>query len=155
MSFVTTSPPPAPEEPAIDSGTFWPSIEPSKVREAQRIDTGVTAPRLKGALVEAIASVNAELGAWRLARIAEGHASLAAVPADEIDATSILVHRYQRAIGCTAKALLLERYRDIDTTAHGDRKAEALENPIDDLRRDARWAISDILGVGRTTVDLI
>ena len=30
-----------------------------------------------------------------------------------------------------------------------------MENPIDDLRRDARWAISDILGIGRTTVELI
>ena len=84
-----------------------------------------------------------------------GHHPADDVPAEQIAATSIHVHRYLRAVGCFAKASLTERYRDFDTTAAGNKKADQLENPIDDLRRDARWAISGILGIGRNTVELI
>lgn len=155
MSFVVAAPPADPPETAIESGTFWPSIEPGDIRAAHRIDSTVTPARLRDALIEAIGAVNVELAAWRGAREAEGRATLDAVPADEIDTESINVHRYRRAVGCMAKALLQERYRDFDSTARGDKKADVLENPIDDLRRDARWAIADILGVGRTVVELI
>lgn len=154
-SFVVNSPAATPAEAAIASSEFWPEVDPVKVRAAQRIDTTITPERLHEALIEAIASVNTELSAWRIARIAEGRATLAAVPAELIDDVSINVNRYQRAVGCFAKASLTERYRDFDTTAAGNKKADQLENPIDDLRRDARWAISAILGVGRTTVELI
>lgn len=155
MSFVTTSPPAPQAETEIVSSAFWPRIDPAQIREAQRIDSTITAERLRGALIEAIAGVNVELSAWRALRQAEGINSLAEVVADEIDEESIHVHRYRRAVGCIAKANLLERYRDIDTTARGDRKADAMESPIDDLRRDARWAIADILGTGRSVVELI
>lgn len=155
MSFVTTVPVPPEAEDPILSGDFWPEVDPAQIRDAQRIDGTISIERLRGALIEAIASVNAELDAWRLTQIALGSATLAAVPAQEVDSESIHVHRYLRAVGCMAKAGLIERYRDYDTTARGDRKADALENPIDDLRRDARWAIADILGTGRSVVELI
>jgi hypothetical protein len=155
MSFVTTSPPAPQAETEIVSSAFWPPIDPAQIREAQRIDSTITPERLRAALIEAIAGVNVELAAWRILRQAEGTVSLAEVAADEIDDESIHVHRYRRAVGCIAKANLLERYRDFDATARGDRKADALESPIDDLRRDARWAIADILGTGRSVVELI
>lgn len=155
MSFVTTTPVNDATEPAIANGDFWPEIDPAQIREAQRIDSTITVERLRSALIEAMATVNGELEAWRLLQIAAGHATLIAVPAAEIDDESIHLHRYRRAVGCLAKAGLIERYRDYDTTARGDRKADVLADPIDDLRRDARWAISDILGAGRCTVELI
>jgi len=155
MSFVTTSPVNDALEPPIGNGDFWPEIDPAQIRDALRVDSTITPERLRVALIEAMASVNGELEAWRQLQIAAGHATLIAVPATEIDDESIHVHRYRRAVGCLAKAGLIERYRDFDTTARGDRKADVLENPIDDLRRDARWAISDIQGVGRCTVELI
>lgn len=155
MSFIVTAPTPEAEEAKIVSGPFWPDIEPAKIREAQRIDNTVPPPRLRSILIEAIASTNYELRTWREARQAEGKAKLADVPSEKVDDVSILVHRYLRAVGCLAKALLLERYRDFDSTAAGDKKADALDDPIDDHRRDYRHAISDILGVTRTNVELI
>lgn len=154
-SFVVTAPAPTPTEEIITSAAFWPEVDPVKVRAAQRIDNTITPDRLREALIEAIATVNDELSIWRAARELEGHATLAAVPAEEIDDVSIRVHRYLRAVGCFAKASLTERTRDFDTTAAGNKKADQLESPIDDYKRDARWAISDILGIGRTTVELI
>lgn len=153
--FVVTVPAPGAAETKITSSPFWPDVEPTSIREAHRIDGTVTAPRLREALIEAIASVNEELDAWRAARVLEGRATLADVPAPVISDVSVHVHRYQRAVGCMAKAMLIERYRDFDTTAAGHQNGDQLENPIDDLRRDARWAISAILGISRTTVELI
>lgn len=156
MSFAVTVPAADPADAGvIDAAPFWPSIDPEAIRESHRIDSTITAARLLDALVEAMATVNAELSAWRLAQIAAGKATLAAVPAEQIGGESIHAHRYRRAVGCMAKANLAERYRDYDTTARGDRKADVMADPIDDLRRDARWAISDIHGLGRSTVELI
>jgi hypothetical protein len=65
------------------------------------------------------------------------------------------VHRYRRAVYSTAGAELAERYRGFDATGSGNANADQLTPTIDEYRRDARWAISDILGLGRTTVELI
>lgn len=156
MVFAVTVPAADPADAGvIAAAPFWPEIDPVQIRETHRIDSTITVARLLDALVEAMASVNAELAAWRATQIAAGHDTLADVAAESINNESIHVHRYRRAVGCLAKSILIERYRDIDTTARGDRKADVLETPLDDLRRDARWAISDIQGLGRSTVELI
>lgn len=160
MPFIYKSDLPADQEKPITngqfwSGSFWPDIDPVKVRSTQKIDSTVTSDRLRDSLIESISTVNSQLEKWRLIQIAAGRSSLEEVPADEVDGISVLVNRYCRAVGCTAKALLIERYRDFDATAAGNKKADQMENPIDDLRRDARWAISDILGIGRSVVELI
>lgn len=139
----------------IRSGAFWPELDPVATRAAMRLDGTVTAERLRSALIEAIASVNGQLADWRRAQQAAGHTSLSAVPADEIDDTSILVQRWQRAVQCTAAANLTERYRSFDSTAAGNKKADDMDTAVDDLRRDSRWAISDIIGQQRTTIELI
>ncbi|MBI5917780.1 MAG: head completion/stabilization protein [Nitrosomonadales bacterium] len=154
-AFVVTTPAPEQVEAKIASAAFWPEVDPAKIRAAQRINNTITPERLRETLIEAIASVNGELASWRAARELEGRAKLADIPAEQIDSVSIHVNRYLRAVGCMAKAALQERYSDYDTTASGNKKADQLEDPIDDLRRDARWAISDIHGVTRTTVELI
>ncbi len=155
MSFIVTAPAAPENETPIDPGPFWPDIGPAAIRTAHRIDGTVTAERLREALIEAIASVNGELAAWRETQQAAGAATLADVPSEIIDTDSIHTHRYKRAVGCLAKAVLTERHPDFDATGKGERKADALDGTIDDLRRDARWAIADILGVRRTTVELI
>jgi len=157
--FVVTAPSaPQLEEPIV-SGPFWPNIDPKKVREAQRIDNTITPGRLRIILIEAIAATNMALRQWRDVQLANGITELAEIDADnadaKIDGTSILVHRYLRAIGCLAKALLLERYPDFDATGKGEKKADALTHPIDDCRRDHLHAVSDIVGRARTTVELI
>lgn len=154
-NLIINAPTPDNEEPLIESSVFWPAVDPSKIREAQRIDNTVPPLRLKAALIEAIATTNSALLSWRSAQQAAGFATLEAVPAEAIDGKSIHLHRYQRAVGCMAKALLLERYRDIDTTGKGHKDAEALTDPIDDCRRDHLHALADISGRPRNTVELI
>jgi hypothetical protein len=153
--FVTTIPAPSATETSIQADAFWPAVDPVKIRAAQRIDGGVTPERLREALIEAMAAVHARLLAWQELQIAAGYATLAAVPCPTIDDAPVHVHRYFRAVGCLAKANVLERLRDYDSSGKGDKKAEASDPASDDLLRDAHWAVGDILGRARTTVELI
>lgn len=148
---------PAATDPAdeIESGAFWPSVSVADLRETVRLDGTVTEARLRHATVDAIGSINRELAAWKDRQIDAGHATLNDVPAETIGGQSQLVGLYLRAVYATASAHLRERYRDFDSTGDGHQAADKLESPIDDLRRDARWAVRDILGVTRSTVELI
>lgn len=140
---------------AIDSGPFWPRIDPGLARLEMRLDGTVTPERLRSALIEAVALVNQDLDTWAQAQQAQGHTTLADTNTKTIDLVSLNVLRYRRAVHCYAAANLAERLRNFDTTAEGHKRADALTDPIDDHRRDARWAVSDIMGRTRSVVELI
>lgn len=139
----------------IDSGPFWPNINPGQARLEMRLDGTVNATRLRTALIEAVALVNTELDAWATQQQASGHTTLAETTDKQIDQVSINVLRYNRAVYCYAAANLQERLRNFDTTNEGHIRADAVSDPIDDHRRDARWAVSDIMGRSRTVVELV
>ncbi|WP_312382037.1 head completion/stabilization protein [Stutzerimonas balearica] len=140
--------------PIINDGWF-PDLDGAHLRAALRLDGSVTDARLEVATVNALIEVNRELSLYRRAREEEGHASLAAVPASQLQGESYLVHLYRRAIACSAGAELAERMRDYSATGDGAEGAEALTPTADEYRRDARWAIRNILGIAHTTVELI
>lgn len=160
MTFVARPPaseieqPPAAETVVTNDG-FFPDIDPVAVREAARIPTSITPARLRAAILGAIMSAEIDLRAFAAEARASGHTTLADVPAPELDGQSVQLIRYRRAVALYAKAELIERHRDFDTTAAGASQADELAQSIDELRRDAMHAIRDILGRTRTTVDLI
>ncbi|PNP99328.1 MULTISPECIES: head completion/stabilization protein [Sphingobium] len=160
MTFVARPPaseieqPPA-EETVIGNDGFFPDVDPAAVREAARIPTSITPARLRAAILGAIMTVEIDLRAFAAASIAAGHATLADVPAPPMGGESVQMFRYSRAIALYAKAELIERHRDFDTTAAGGGQADELTPTIGELRRDAMHAIRDMLGVTRTVVDLI
>lgn len=136
----------------ITSTPFWPIINTADLRDVMRIDSDITAPRLKHAVITAIAQVNQDLVSYRQAATAE---ALADMPAEHIAGVSQLVHHYRRAVYCLTRANLIERLRDYDTTKDGEGRAETLEQTVTDLRRDARFAVRAIIGTTHTTVELI
>lgn len=146
--------PPEEETDVVNDG-FFPNIDPAAVREAARIPTSITPARLRAAILGAIMTVEIDLRAFAAASIAAGHATLAAVPAPQLDGKSVQLIRYHRAIAFYAKAELIERHRDFDTTAAGGGQADELTPSIGELRRDAQHAVRDMLGRTRTVVDLI
>jgi hypothetical protein len=154
MTNLVTGPVTQPET-VIQNRPWFPDISPEKIREAQRIDTTISPARLRGVLIDAMTHVNDQLRLYRIEQSAAGVGSLSDVEADVIDVVSVKVSLYQRAVGCLAKASLLERYRDFDTSGRAVKEAEQLDQPISDLRRDAQWAISDLVGRPRTTCELI
>ena len=160
MSFLAkVNPPPAGSELPVSNDPWFPAIDPAQLRATCRLDGTVTPERLQHALMQALASVNAELWEFKVSNMLLGHASLADVPAGALNGESVKVHHYRRAVHAHMQADLAEAYRDIDTTPQGagkpERVADKLELKVDEHRRNQRWAISDLLGLRRTTVDLI
>lgn len=152
--FIATAPT-APDEGDIANSPFWPAISLPDLRDTVRLDGTVTTARLTHAVVDAITSVNRDLADWRSARQAEGHATLAAVPSEVINNESVHLHSYRRAVYAMTRANLLERYTDYSATGDGVKGADAKIVSSDDLYRDARFAIRDILGTTHNTVELI
>ncbi|EEV2153817.1 head completion/stabilization protein [Escherichia coli] len=84
-----------------------------------------------------------------------GFTRLADVPADDIDGESIKVFYYERAVCAMATASLYERYRGVDASAKGDKKADSIDSTIDELWRDMRWAVARIQDKPRCIVSQI
>lgn len=139
----------------ITNSPFWPDINAADMRSAVRLDGQVDDGRLRHACREAILRVNDELADWRIAQERAGYPSLVAMPADVVDGESALLFRYHRAVWCTAKALLTEGYRDIDTTREGEKHAEALTSQIDSAWRDSQWALRDMMGLPRSLAEIV
>lgn len=156
-SFIARHTPPgqplpgiAPEDEGnITTDPFWPPVSLSALRQVMRIDTAILTPRLRHIATEAALHVNRELSDWRIARISEGARTLADVQAPRAGEQTVQEFRYLHAVYCLTKALLTERYRDTDTTRDGEAHAAALSSQIDDLWRDTRYAICDLLGKPR------
>ena len=127
---------------------WWPEIKTRDAREIVRISGTVTQERLVEALQNAIWSVNQELAEWSQSR-------RAANPSEETLTDDRLVGLYRRAVYHYAKAELIERYRDFDMTNAGSSRDEDKIDGADDARRNLRWAISDILGRSRVTVEAL
>ncbi|MCW8199306.1 head completion/stabilization protein [Verminephrobacter aporrectodeae subsp. tuberculatae] len=162
MSFLATESPPTPaDEPAVGNDGWFPDIDLQRLREECRLDGSVTAPRLRRALLVSMSSVNAELADYRARQLAQGHARLLAVPSSQLGGEHLTQVLYLRAIHAAVQAELTEVYRDMDTAAQsGGAQAAQMEQQrlalkVDEHRRNLRWAISDLLGLRRTTVELI
>ena len=143
------------EEAAVINDGFFPDIDPAAVRAAARIPTSITPARLRAAIIGAIMTAGIDLQQFAADSIAAGHATLAAVPAPQLDGASVQLFRYQRAVALYAKAELIERHPDFDTTAAGGAEGNDAATAIGSLRRDAMHAVRDMLGQTRTVVDLI
>lgn len=160
MSFIAT---PAPRHstvtaepaPSLTNDGFFPDVEPADVRNTMRVNGTVTEQRLVESIRDAMAATNRELAQWRIRQLALGYPKLADVPACAVEGASVLLHHYRRAVYQLVNADLIERYRDFDTTAAGNKRAEDLDSTIDESRRNARWAVLDILGRPHLTVELI
>ncbi len=113
MKFV--APEQAPEQAEIIRNTpFWPDVDLSEFRSVMRTDGTVTQPRLKQVALSAISEVNAELYEFRRRQQMLGYASLAEVPAEQLDGKSERIQHYFNAVYCWARAMLNERYQDYE-----------------------------------------
>lgn len=139
----------------VTAGSFWPVISLKDLRLAARITGGVTTTRLMHVTTEAVGHVIEQLEEWQVnQREVLAYEALQDVPAVKVNGESVKVHRYRRAVYAIARALVLEGYRDVDTTPKGDKDAAALDLQREDLWRDARWCIADIQRKPRVYAEL-
>lgn len=157
-AFVASAPTAAqPGSPAdtIGNDGWFPDLLMSDLRGIVRLDGTVTDDRLRDAVRFAILHVNQQLQGFQDREQAKGTASLQAVSPRELDGKNRNCLLYLRAVACWAKADLLERYRSLDITDAGQRRAEDQTATIDEQRRNTTWAIRDIQSLPRTVVELI
>jgi hypothetical protein len=151
--------PPAPQSPVnatVTAGDWWPEIDCGAMREALRLGDAVTHVRLVEAVRGAIITVQAELRDWTATQRAAGVETLSAVAPDEmIDGFTRLELLWIRAVRFHAAAELLEGHRDTSATNEMIVRADAELCTAGDYRKLATQAVRDILGVPRTTVELI
>ena len=119
----------------ISAGAFWPDIVLRELRLAVRLPGRVTTSRLLHTATGAVAHVTRELEAWQQEQQAAGHQTLADVPAPVINGESVNLWHWRNAVYTATRALILERYRDADTTDKGDRRADALDIQTSDSLR--------------------
>lgn len=153
--LVSIHSPTSPADVTVENDGWFPNISLDAVRKAERITDTITVDRLKWAVVNAMLTVNSDLDAWRLAHIEAGHNSLAVVPSVAIAGESRLMQLYRRSVYSLAHADLIERYPDYSMTLKSADRSSDLASAGDDHYRNGRWAVRDLLGVGRTTVELI
>lgn len=151
--FVANAPANAPNP--ISSGDWYPSIDLTDARAVMRVDGTVTDQRLTESIQNAMATVEDCLDEWQAQQVALGRTTLEEVPSKTIGGTSRLVLAYKRAVYATVQAELLERYRNFDATATADKRADTMDQTVDDFRRNVRYAIRDILGRPRADAELI
>lgn len=157
MSFNAPAPtPPKTPETVIKNDGFFPDFDMEAARLALRLDGTVTNPRLRHALLGAILEVANDLAAWKDDMQGLGYATLADVSAGaQIDGRTRRVIAYERAVYSLAKADLIERMADYDTTAAGQKRVDWLADTPEDHRRNARWSVADVQDRRRTVVELI
>lgn len=147
----------APAQPAqkVTAGGWYPDIDIDDLRKVVSTDGSITNERLTECTVNALNYVMDALDEWQQQQVLLGRNSLADVPARQLNGESSLVMLFRRAVYSNVKAELVERYRDFDSTDAGQRRAEQMDLTVDDYRRNARFAISDILGRRRITAELL
>lgn len=148
--------PPVPvDEQPIKNTPFFPDIDPKRVREEMRLEQTVSTVRLRRAIKTAIAETNAELSKWREYQQDTGYARLEDVPTDKLDGESVRVFHYVNAVCAMTAATLYERYRGVDASAKGDKKADSIDTTIDEMWRDMRWSVARIQDKARCIVGQI
>jgi hypothetical protein len=140
---------------AIGNDGWFPDLSMSILRDTLRLDGTVTDIRLRESSRYAIAYVNNDLADFAAGHQDNGTAALADVSSATIDGESRLTMLYRRAVSCMVKADLIERYRDYDSTDSAQRRALEMDPGVDEQRRNARWAVRDILGKPHAVVELI
>ena len=136
----------------VTNDGFYPDLIVQEFRDMMRADKSIALDRVIAVLTQSVISINRELIGWRQ-NITE--ATLAEVSSPVINGKTELVHLYIAAVYNLAKALLIENYRDYDSTKSGHDKAEQMETRIDDCMRVSRESIRAFLGQPRVTIDLI
>lgn len=148
--------PQSPENTVVVADGWFPEIDCNDTRAVLRLGDVVPHERLVSAILGALIAMMGELRAWRAAQEAAGAGALDAVePLGEINGQHRLVLLFTRAVQMTVGAQLAETHRDVSATKEGAARAEPQLLTAADYRREATWAIRDILGVTRTSVELI
>lgn len=148
---------------------FFPAIDLLDFQTKYRVNASHSVERQVEALQQAMIKTNAELlsdaamasgVSWTCQQVRAGYYSLDAVPAIQYGGLSEKVELYLAAVYAKAKQVLVERYRDTDTTRSGHQTAgfdkdKAVSDLIADYEQESREKLRLLMGKPRCTIELI
>lgn len=157
MSLTAPNTPTLPNEQdeTLANYPFFPDVSLLDFRNTMRVDSVVSSERAKTALENAIIDTNLRLTTWIKAMEDMGHTSISDVPPPFGMPPNTNQSLYLRAVYSLAKADITEKYRDYDATGEAFDQGESLNESIEEHRRNAHWAINDLMGKPRATVALL
>lgn len=148
------APPPAADDVTLDA--FWPALNITAIREAIRLDTNITAARLREATRIAMLHVADQLSVWRAEQVVAGHANLQAVPPRQlVGGESDYVALWNRAVYSAVGADLGERQIGGGLSTAGAERAEQLLADVEIHRRNLAFAVRDFLGRPRIIAEAL
>jgi hypothetical protein len=150
-------PAPQGDTETLQGGSFFPPIDIARFTAEMRVASQVTPERTRAALIDAMIQVesNADLIVLVSRQVAVGITTLEDVASTDFGGEHKLAFLYRRAVFCYAKHLLDEQYRDNGMTAAGEARAEGVDVVVGSHLRNARNAISDLVGRPRATIELL
>lgn len=159
MSFVPSGQANISPAPALANIAFYPSISPNVFRQQLNVDTSVDEQQVESVLQLSMLEVNQELAAWQADNEALGATQLSDTSAVTYGTGDAAINKnvqlYIFAVHHLAKARVLERMRNFDSTAAGLKQADDIDMPVGDFRREARRCVRAIMGQAGTVVELI
>lgn len=145
-----------PNNDIILEDIFWPKLSVLIFRTEYRVVDSIDNHECKQSILKALLFVTDALQPIYKDAIKHGYATFDDIPSDQFYGTTKNKQRFEIAVFSYAKAGILERFRDVDTTRlAGSDKAEKQEPSIDDLVADAMGAIRELLGDPSTYAQLI
>ena len=146
------------ENTVIANLAFYPDILLLHFQQSYRVDETHLPERQIHALKTALREVNQDLQTWRKT-LTPPPQTLEETPGDVYGTGENAEHEkvsdYLTAVYAKAKAKLIERYRDYDTTKAGRDRDEDIIPNADEYHQESREAVRRILGTGRMTVELL
>lgn len=138
---------------AITNDGWWPDTDVADFQRQRSIPASIETETVINALLMAIGEANAELAAYQSAQRAQGYGSAKDVPGPSADTLNLLCAQYLKIIFARAKAELMGEI----TSAEREKAnpGQQSKETRDSLLAEASFALRNILGYPRVTVDLI
>jgi len=159
LSFVPNGQPGISPVPSLGNIGFYPSISPNVFRAQLNVDSTVDDQQVEAVLQLSMLEVNQELAGWQTEQEAQGNTQLSDTTNVVYGAGEAAINKnhqlYIFAVQHLAKARILERMRNFDSTASGINQTSEMDIPIGDSRREARRCVRAIMGQTGTVVELI
>ncbi|WP_439413004.1 head completion/stabilization protein [Enterobacter ludwigii] len=138
---------------AITNDGWWPDTNVADFQSQRSIPASIETETVTNALLMAIGEANDELAEYQSAQRGKGYESAKDVPGPSAGTLNLLCAQYLKIIFARAKAELMGEI----TSAQREKAnpGQQSEDTRDRLLAEASFAIRNIMGYPRVTVDLI
>ncbi|BBL91817.1 head completion/stabilization protein [Vibrio rotiferianus] len=140
----------------IENDGFWPDIEAGDFERLRGTPAAQDDERIVHALVNAMASVNQQLEAFKQRQLEQGIEKAEAIEVfPKVHGKNRIVIQYQSAVFARAKADLLPDFSTVSQKKEGEHMAERAQEVKNELLAESERIIRNMYGKGRSTVELI